>query len=175
VDQALDRDKMEAHVAGVSSRKDNALMGALNSKSRISKSQVSRLCAEIDLQVQKFLNRPLKGLGYAYLYLVAMDLHGRLGRAIQVTSRGVEVAMGDNADSRRELHGLKGGDSEGEGFWSKFIGYLKEIGLTGVKLNISDAHSAVINAIRRMLQDRCWLRGHVNYASSMFHSAPKEH
>jgi len=79
---------------------------------------------DIDLQVQAFLSRPLEGQGYAYLYLDATYLHGRLGRAMQVCSRAVVVAMGVNADGRRELLGLRVGDSESEPFWSQFLGSL---------------------------------------------------
>ena len=93
VDQALYAVVMEAYVAGVSTRKVDALVAALGSQSGISKSQVSRTCAEIDLQVQAFLSRPLEGQGYAYLYLDATYLHGRLGRAMQVCSRAVVVAI----------------------------------------------------------------------------------
>jgi putative transposase len=96
---------MEAYVAAVSKRKVDALVAALGSQSGISKSQVSRICSEIDLQVQAFLSRPLEGQGYAYLYLDATYLHGRLGRAMQVCSRAVVVAMGVNADGHRELLG----------------------------------------------------------------------
>jgi len=71
---------------------------------------------------------------------------------MQVCSRAVVVAMGVNADGRRELLGLQVGDSESEAFWSEFIGSLKERGLTGVKLVISDAHKGLTNSIRRMLQ-----------------------
>ncbi len=152
VDQALYAVVMEAYVAGVSTRKVDALVAALGSQSGISKSQVSRICADIDLQVQAFLSRPLNASGYAYLYLDATYLHGRLGRAMQVCSRAVVVAMGVNADGRRELLGLKVGDSESEPFWSQFLGSLKERGLSGVKLVISDAHQGLTNAIRRMLQ-----------------------
>jgi putative transposase len=136
---------------------------------------VSRICAEIDLQVQAFLNRPLEGQGYAYLYLDATYLHGRLGRAMQVCSRAVVVAMGVNADGRRELLGLKVGDSESEGFWSQFLGSLKERGLSGVKLVISDAHSGLINAIRRMLQGSCWQRCRVHFARNLLQTVPKAH
>ena len=125
-------------------RVDQALYGvvmaALGVQSGISKSQVSRICADIDIQVQAFLNRPLEATGYAYLYLDATYLHGRLGKAMQVCSRAVVVAMGVNADGRRELLGLKVGDSESEGFWSEFLVSLKQRGLSGVKLVISDAH-----------------------------------
>lgn len=157
VDQALYAVVMEAYVAGVSTRKVDALVAALGSQSGISKSQVSRICADIDLQVQAFLNRPLEGQGYAYLYLDATYLHGRLGQAMQVCSRAVVVAMGVNADGRR--------------------------GLSGVKLVISDALQGLTNAIRRMLQGSCWQRCRVHhrfaegfaYARNLLQTVPKAH
>jgi len=85
-------------------------VGALGSQSGISKSQVSRICKEIDQQVQAFLSRPLQEAGYAYVYLDATYLKGRLGKAQQVCSRAVVVAMGVYVDDgRRELLGLKVG------------------------------------------------------------------
>jgi len=147
-------------------------VAALGSQSGISKSQVSRICADIDVQVQAFLSRPLGASGYAYLYLDATYLHGRLGRAMQVCSRAVVVAMGVNADGRRELLGLQVGDSESEAFWSQFIGSLKERGLTGVKLVISDAHQGLTNAIRRMLQGSCWQRCRVHFARNLLQRVP---
>lgn len=80
VDKALYAVVMEAYVSGVSTRKVDALVAALGSQSGISKSQVSRICNDIDVQVQAFLSRPLEAGGYAYLYLDATYLHGRLGR-----------------------------------------------------------------------------------------------
>jgi putative transposase len=94
VDLALYAVIMEAYIGGVSTRKVDALVGALGSQSDISKSQVSRICQEIDQQVQAFLSRPLQESGYAYVYLDATYLKGRLGRALQVCSRAVVVAMG---------------------------------------------------------------------------------
>ena len=175
VDQALYAVVMEAYVAGVSTRKVDGLVAALGSQSGISKSQVSRICSQLDLQVQAFLNRPLEGQGYAYLYLDATYLHGRLGRAMQVCSRAVVVAMGVNADGRRELLGRKVGDSENESFWSQFLSSLKERGLTGVKLVISDAHRGLTNAIRRMLQGSCWQRCRVHFARNLLQTVPKAH
>ena len=105
----------------------------------------------------------------------ATYLHGRLGQAMQVCSRAVVVAMGVNADGRRELLGLKVGDSESEAFWSEFIGSLKERGLTGVKLVVSDAHKGLTNAIRRMLQGSCWQRCRVHFARNLLQRVPKAH
>jgi len=141
-------------------------VSALGSQSGISKTQVSRICQEIDQQVQAFLNRPLQETGYAYDYMDATYLHGRLGKPLQVCARAVVVAMSVNADGRRELLGLKVGDSESESFWSEFIASLiaagfceaVERGLHGVKLVISDAHGGLTKAIRRQLEGCVWQR-----------------
>ena len=122
VDQALYGVVMEAYIGGISTRKVDALVTSLGSGSGISKSEVSRICAGIDVQVQAFLNRPLQESGYAYVVLDATYLHGRLGLGQQVCSRAAVIAMGVNADGRRELLGLQVGDSESEGFWKAFIG-----------------------------------------------------
>jgi putative transposase len=166
---------MEAYIGGVSTRKVDALVAALGVQSGISRSQVSRICQDIDEQVQAFLNRPLQESGYAYVYLDATYLHGRLGRALQVCSRAVVVAMGVNADGRRELLGLKVGDSETEGFWSEFIASLKERGLTGVRLVVSDAHVGLTKAIRRQLQGCVWQRCRVHFARNLLQRVPKAH
>jgi transposase-like protein len=172
VDQALYAVIMEAYIGGVSTRKVDALVGALGSQSGISKSQVSRICQEIDQQVQAFLSRPLQESGYAYVYLDATYLKGRLGKALQVCSRAVVVAMGVNVDGRRELLGLKVGDSETEGFWSEFLASLKERGLTGVKLVISDAHVGLTKSIRRQLQGCVWQRCRVHFARNLLQRVP---
>ena len=109
----------------MSTRKVDALVAALGSQSGISKSQVSRICQDIDAQVQAFLSRPLESSSYAYMYLDATYLKGRLGKAQQVCSRAVVVAMGVNADGRRELLGIKVGDSESDVFWAEFVAHLK--------------------------------------------------
>jgi putative transposase len=97
VDQALYGVVMEAYIGGISTRKVDALVAALGVQSGISKSQVSRICADIDIQVQAFLNRPLQESGYAYVFLDATYLHGRLGLGHQVCSRAAVIAMGVNS------------------------------------------------------------------------------
>ena len=175
IDQALYAVIMEAYINGVSTRKVDALVAALGSQSGISKSQVSRICQDIDQQVQAFLNRQLEGSAYAYVYLDATYLNGRQGKAQQVVSRAVVVAMGVNADGRRELLGLKVGNSETEAFWAEFISHLKERGLDGVKLVISDAHSGLTKAIRRQLQGSVWQRCRVHFARNLLQCVPKAH
>ena len=175
VDKALYSVIMEAYINGVSTRKVDALVEALGSQSGISKSQVSRICQEIDQQVQAFLSRPLESNSYAYVYLDATYLKGRLGKALQVCSRAVVVAMGVNADGRRELLGIKVGDSETEAFWVQFISQLKERGLSGVKLVVSDAHVGLTKAIQRQLQGCVWQRCRVHFARNLLQRVPKAH
>ena len=125
--------------------------------------------------MQAFLSHPLESSDYAYVYLDATVLNGRQGKAQQVTSRAAVVAMGVNSDGRRELLGLKVGNSETEAFWAEFISHLKERGLGGVKLVISDAHAGLTKAIRRQLQGSVWQRCRVHFARNLLQCVPKAH
>lgn len=105
------------------------------------------------MKVQSFLNCQLQEAGYAHVYLDATYFHGRLGKALQDCSRAVEVAISVNAVGRRELLGLKVGDSESESFWNEFLVSPKQPGLAGVKLVNGGAHAGLTKPIRRQLQD----------------------
>jgi putative transposase len=158
VDKALYAVVIEAYTGGISTRKVDALVEALGGASGISKSEVSRICQGLDEQVKAFLGRPLENVHFPYVYLDATYLHGRLGRNLQVVSRAVVVAIGINALGYREVLGIAVGDSEAEGFWRQFLGSLKERGLTGTRLVISDAHLGLTAAIKRMFQGCSWRR-----------------
>lgn len=126
----------EAYVQGVSTRSADDLVQAMG-MSGISKSQVSRLCAEIDEKVKAFLNRPIEG-DWPYLWIDATYLKVRQnGRIVSVA---VIIAVGVNSDGRREVLGMDIGPSEAEPFWTAFLRKLGRRGLRGVKLVISDAH-----------------------------------
>ena len=111
-----------------------------------------------------FLRRP---------YLDATYLHGRLGKTLQVCSRAVVVAMGVNADGRRELLGLQVGDSESEPFWRQFLGGLRQRGLAGVRLVVSDAHVGLTKAVGRMFQGCSWQRCRVHFARNLLQTVPR--
>ena len=153
----------------VSTRKVEALGGA----SGISKSEVSRISQGLDEQVKAFLGRPLDHARFPYVYLDATYLHGRLGRNMQVVSRAVVVAIGINALGYREVLGIAVGDSEAEGFWRQFLGSLKERGLDGTRLVISDAHLGLTAAIKRMFQGCCWQRCRVHFLRNLLSHVPK--
>jgi transposase-like protein len=127
--------------------------------SGISKSQVSRLCAEIDEKVKAFLSRPIEG-DWPYQWIGATYMKVRQnGRIVSVA---VIVAVGVNSDGRREVLGMDIGPSEAETFWTAFLRKLARRGLRGVKLVISDAHEGIKAAIAKVL-NATWQRCRVHF------------
>jgi putative transposase len=135
-EKALTAVIQEAYVQGVSTRSVDELVKAMG-MSGISKSQVSRLCEEIDGKVRAFLDRPIEG-DWPYLWLDATYVKVRQNS--RVVSAAVIVAVGVNSDGRREVLGMDIGPSKAETFWTGFLRKLRQRGLRGVKLVISDAH-----------------------------------
>jgi putative transposase len=158
----------EAWIAGVSTRKVDDLVQAMG-LSGISKSQVSKLCKEIDERVGAFLNRPLEG-DWPYLWLDATYLKVREGG--RIVSVAAIIAMAVNTDGRREIVGLHIGPSEAEPFWASFLKDLVRRGLTGVKLVISDAHEGLKAAIRRVI-GATWQRCRVHFARNALAYVPR--
>ncbi len=157
-EKALTAVIQEAYVQGISTRSVDALARAMGMEG-ISKSQVSRLCAEIDGRVQDFLNRPIEG-DWPYLWLDATYVKVR--EAGRIVSVAVTVAVGVNGDGRREVLGMAVGPSEAETFWTDFLRGLARRGLRGVKLVISDAHEGLKAAVTRVLR-ATWQRCRVHF------------
>ena len=134
-EKALTAVIQEAYIQGISTRSVDDLVKAMG-MSGISKSQVSRLCEEIDQRVKAFLDRPIEG-DWPYLWIDATYVKVR--QAGRIVSVAVIVAVGVNADGRREVLGMDIGPSEAETFWTAFLRKLARRGLRGVKLVVSDA------------------------------------
>ena len=137
----------------------------------VSKSQVSRLCAEIDERVQAFLTRPIEG-SWPYLWIDATYLKSRKGG--RVLSVATIVAVAVNTDGRREVLGVATGTSEAEVFWTEFLRALADRGLRGVKLVIADDHKGLRAAARRVFNaglQRCRVHWTRNLVA---HAAPKQ-
>ena len=148
----------EACVQGISTRSVDDLVKAMGMNG-ISKSQVSRLCAEIDEKVKAFLNRPIEG-DWPFIWLDATYIKTRqAGRIVPIAAI---VAVGVNTEGRREVLGLSVGASEAETFWTDFLRQLTRRGLRGVKLVISDAHQGLKAAIDRVLA-ATWQRCRVHF------------
>ena len=148
----------EAYVQGVSTRSVDDLVKAMG-MTGISKSQVSRLCAEIDERVHAFLNRPIEG-SWPYLWIDATYVKVR--EAGRIVSVAVIIAVAVNTDGRREVLGLEVGPSEAEPFWTKFLRSLTRRGLRGVKLVISDSHEGLKKAAAKVLGST-WQRCRVHF------------
>jgi transposase-like protein len=158
----------EAWIAGVSTRRVDDLVQAMG-LTGISKSQVSKLCKDIDERVTAFLNRPIAG-EWPYLWLDATYLRQREGGRIVSVAAIVAVAV--DSEGRREIVGLHIGPSEAEPFWSTFLKSLVRRGLKGVKLVISDAHEGLKAAIARVL-GATWQRCRVHWMRNALAHVPK--
>jgi transposase-like protein len=168
-EKALTAVIQEAYVQGISTRSVDDLVKALG-MTGISKSQVSRLCTEIDEKVKAFLDRPLEG-EWPYLWLDATYLKVRQnGRIVSVA---VIIAVGVNGAGRREVLGLAIGPSEAETFWTDFLRRLARRGLRGVKLVISDAHEGLKAAVAKVLH-ASWQRCRVHFMRNVLAHAGKQ-
>src|SRR5215211_3840588 len=149
----------EAYVQGVSTRRVDDLVQALG-MTGISKSQVSRVCAELDAEVERFRTRRLEG-PYPYVWLDATFLKVR--QTGKVISMAVVIAIGVRASGEREVLGLDVGPSEDGAFWLQFLRSLVARGLAGVHLVVSDAHQGLKGAIAAVLQGASWQRCRVHF------------
>jgi transposase-like protein len=174
IDQALYAVVIEAYVNGVSTRSVDDLVAALGVESGISKSEVSRICAALDEVVGAFRTRRLDHIEFPYVYLDATYLHVR-NAASQVTSMAVVIATGITAIGEREVLGVDVGDSEDEVFWRGFLKSLRQRGLGGVRLVISDQHAGLVAALRRSFQGAAHQRCRVHFARNLLALVPKSH
>ena len=171
VDQALFAVVMEAYLHGVSTRKVDDLVKALGADSGISKSEVSRICADLDEEISAFRDRSLAAATFPYVFLDATYCKARVNR--RVVSQAVVVATGVRGDGWREVLGFAVGDSEDGAFWTAFLRTLKARGLTGVQLVISDAHQGLKTAIAAVLLGASWQRCRVHFMRNVLAQVPK--
>src|SRR5471032_681419 len=167
-EKALTAVIQEAYIQGVSTRSVDELVKAMG-MSGISKSQVSRLCGEIDERVNAFLDRPIEG-DWPYLWIDATYVKVRQnGRIVSVATI---IAVGVNNDGRREVLGVDVGPSEAETFWTAFLRKLRRRGLAGVKLVISDAHEGIKAAVSKVF-NATWQRCRVHFMRNALAHAGK--
>ena len=167
-EKALTAVIQEAYVQGVSTRSVDDLVKAMG-MSGISKSQVSRLCEEIDGKVKAFLERPIEG-DWPYIWIDATYLKVRRGG--RIVSVAAIIAVGVNSDGRREVLGMEIGTSEAEPIWTEFLRQLTRRGLRGVKLVVSDAHEGIKAAVTKVLC-ATWQRCRVHFMRNALAHAGK--
>ena len=171
IDRALFAVVMEAWVHGVSTRKVDDLVAALGVGSGISKSEVSRICAELDRDLDAFRNRRLDHVEFPYVFADATYVKGRVNG--RVVSRAVVVATGVTATGDREVLGVEVGDSESGAFWTAFFKGLRARGLDGVQLVISDHHLGLKQAIESTFVGSAWQRCRVHFMRNVLARVPK--
>jgi transposase-like protein len=160
----------ECYVRGVSTRRVDGLVKTLGIES-LSKSQVSRMAAELDAVVEEFRNRPLDAGPYTYVWLDALTQKVREGgRVINVAT---VIATGVNADGHREVLGLDVITTEDGAGWLAFLRGLVARGLSGTALVISDAHPGLVDAIASTLVGAVWQRCRTHYMRNLLCKVPK--
>ena len=160
----------QAYVEGVSTRRVDDLVKALGCEG-ISKSQVSRICQELDVVVDGFLSRPLDGGPYPYLWLDALTQKVREdGRIVNVS---VVVATAVNGEGKREIIGMDVGTSEDGAFWLAFLRSLSARGLSGVELVVLDAHQGLRGAIAAVFGGASWQRCRTHFMTNLLTRVPR--
>ena len=172
IDVALHAVIMQAYVEGVSTRRVDDLVIAMGGTG-ISKSEVSRICAQLDEEVAAWRTRPLGEQAFPYVFLDATYCKVRINK--RVVSQAVVIATGVSADGRREVLGCAVGDSETQAFWTDFLRELRDRGLGGVQLVISDSHRGLVNAIETVFQGAAWQRCRVHFMRNVLAKVSKGH
>ncbi|NLW54489.1 MAG: IS256 family transposase [Clostridiaceae bacterium] len=169
-EKALVLSLMEMVLQGVSTRKVSRITETLCGSS-FSKSTVSKLCEELDKEVEQFLKRPLTR---AYPFLIVDAIYVKARDSGSVKSKGLLVAIGVNEDGHREVLGFKAGDGESYEFWFSFFSELKEQGLQGVDLVTSDQHKGLVKAIRKQFEGASWQRCQTHFSRNVLDKVPKK-
>ncbi len=146
-------------------------MAALGIDAGVSKSQVSRICAELDAAVAEFRQRRLDHIDFPYVFVDATYVKAHDGA--RVVSKAIVVATGVSAEGNREVLGLAVGDSEDKAFWTSFLRSLRARGLSGVRLVISDAHEGLRASIEAVMLGAAWQRCRVHFMRNVLCRVPK--
>jgi transposase-like protein len=169
-ERALTAVVAQCYVEGVSTRRVDDVVKAMGIEG-ISRSQVSRMAAELDDQVAAFRNRPLDAGPYTYVFLDALTQRVREGG--RIVNVACVVAVGVNADGHREVLGLDVITSEDGAGWTAFLRGLVARGLSGVSLVISDAHEGLKDAIASVLPGAGWQRCRTHFMRNLLTRVPK--
>jgi putative transposase len=171
IGQALFAVVMEAYPHGVSTRSVDELVQALGADTGISKSEVSRICKDLDTEVTLFRDRPLSHTAFPYVFLDATYCKARVNH--RVVSQAVVIATGVSADGRREILGFDAGDSEDDAFRTAFPRSLKTRGLGGEQMVVSDAHAGLVGALRPVFPGASRQRCRTHFVRNVLARVPK--
>ena len=169
-EQALMLSLMEMVIQGVSTRKVTEVTQELCG-AEFSKSTVSALCKRLDPLVSAWNSRSLRDTRYPFVLLDALVI--KIREEVCVRSRGVMIATGITLQGQREVLGFHIDNSESEASWSEFLGKLKQRGLSGVDLMVSDNHGGLVKSIRTHFQGVLWQRCQTHFLRNLLDATPK--
>ncbi len=169
-EQALVAVICQAYIEGVSTRRVDDLVKAMGIEG-ISKSEVSRIAAHLDVMVAEFRSRPLDQGPYRYLWIDALTQRVREGGRVVNVSAVIATAV--NAEGRREIIGFDIVTTEDTAAWTEFLRGLVDRGLSGVELVISDAHGGIKHAISTVFADASWQRCRTHFMANLASRVPK--
>ncbi len=169
-EQALLLCLSEMVVRGVSTRKVWAIVEELCGQ-EVSKSQVSALCQRLDAQVAAWRERDLSGCAYPFVVVDAIVI--RVRKDARVRPQSLLIATGINQEGYREILGLFLGDSESEASWSAFFQALKQRGLAGVDLVVSDNHKGLVKALHQQFQGATWQQCQTHLTRNLLSACPQ--
>ena len=161
----------DCYLAGGSTRRMDKLVKTLGIDS-LSKSQVSRMAAELDEHVDQFRHRPLDTAG-PFTFVAADALTMKVREGGRVINAVVLLATGVNNDGHREVLGMRVATAETGAAWNEFFADLVARGLTGVRLVTSDAHPGLVEAVAANLPGAAWQRCRTHYAANLMSVTPK--
>ncbi|WP_300641897.1 IS256 family transposase [Nocardioides sp.] len=161
----------DCYLAGVSTRRMDKLVKTLGIDA-LSKSQVSRMAAELDEHVEQFRHRPLDAAG-PFTFVAADALTMKVREGGRVINAAVLLATGVNGDGHREVLGMRVATAETGAAWNEFFADLVARGLSGVRLVTSDAHPGLVEAVAANLPGAAWQRCRTHYAANLMSVTPK--
>ncbi len=170
-EQALIETMMEMVLQGVSTRSVEKVTKELCGEG-FSKSSVSEICRELDVQVNEFRERPLTDR-YPFVMVDALYIKVREDR--KVNSKAFMVAIGFNPDGKREVLGFSLCDSESKDSWVTFLNHLANRGLMGVDLFVSDGNIGIQEAVKSIFPGSCWQRCQAHFSRNILDKCPKKY
>jgi putative transposase len=170
VEQALLMTIAESYIQGVSTRRMEELVKSFG-LDRISASEVSRICKILDEKVDEFLKRPIET---KILYLLVDATYFKVRQGAQYKTKALLIVVGIREDGLREILGASIAESEDSGFWSALFRSLKDRGLDGVEMVISDAHKGIQKAVESSFLGASWQYCHVHFSRAVLESIPKK-
>jgi transposase-like protein len=169
-EQALLMAIAESYIQGVSTRRMEELVKSFG-LDRLSASEVSRICKILDEKVEEFLKRPIEA---KIRYLLVDATYFKVRYGVQYKTRALLIVVGIREDGRREILGASIAESEDSGFWSTLFRSLKDRGLEGVEMVISDAHKGIQKAVESSFVGASWQYCHVHFSRAVLESIPNK-